>query len=282
MTTDLADGPAVAGEPSELREVLTNLILNALDAMSGGGTLHLATQAGVVPGEVHLTVRDDGGGMSDEVRVRIFDPFFTTKGVRGVGLGLSVVYGIVQRHGGRIEVTSVPGEGTTMRVALPVAAPGLVAAAAPATTRSAYGHTNGTPAVASPPAPSAAGPALRVLVIDDEPGVRSLLADVLRAAGHDVVAVASGREGLAVLEDPPGGFDLVLSDLGMPDMSGWDVARAVQALPAAPPVVLVTGWGIQLDDQLLAASGVCEVIAKPFSIEDVLAVAVRAAARRAA
>jgi CheY-like chemotaxis protein len=113
--------------------------------------------------------------------------------------------------------------------------------------------------------------------------VRSLLADLMRAAGHDVVAAASGREGLAVLEAQPE-FDLVLSDLGMPDMSGWDVARAVGGRPSPPPVVLVTGWGIQLDDEILRASGVCDVIAKPFTIDEVLTVAARAtaASRRAA
>ena len=129
-------------------------------------------------------------------------------------------------------------------------------------------------------------PELHVLVVDDEPGVRTLLADLLRVGGHDVVEVASGREARAVLHgdvDAPGRpFDLVLTDLGMPDMSGWDVARAIGDLDDPPPVVLVTGWGIQLEDAMLAASGVVEVIAKPFTLEEVLAVAGRAAVRRAA
>jgi signal transduction histidine kinase/CheY-like chemotaxis protein len=287
VTTELADVPPVAGEPSELREVLTNLILNALDAMPGGGRLRLVTGHAPAAGEVRLEVIDDGHGMNDEVRARIFDPFYTTKGVRGVGLGLSVVYGIVERHGGRIEVASAPGQGTTMRVVLPAGAEAAGADAANAP------EAGGTASFAAAP-PGAAGrgtpevPALHVLVIDDEPGVRSLLAELLRAAGHRAVEMASGREALVALAEAEAdgtagrAFDLVLTDLGMPDMSGWDVARAVGGIEDPPPVVLVTGWGIQLDDQLLAASGVCDVIAKPFTIEDVLAVVGRAARRRAA
>jgi signal transduction histidine kinase/PAS domain-containing protein/ActR/RegA family two-component response regulator len=270
VTTDLADVPAVAGAPSELREVLTNLILNALDAMPEGGTLRLVTRAVRATAEVHLEVIDNGHGMSDAVRARIFDPFYTTKGVRGVGLGLSVVYGIVERHDGRIEVTSAPGQGTTMRLVLPAGAEDAVVPGAASATRTPVGD----------------GPPLHVLVIDDEPAVRTLLADLLRAAGHSAVESASGREGLVALAAAQGandrGFDLVLTDLGMPDMSGWDVARSVGEIPNPPPVVLVTGWGIQLDDQLLAASGVCDVIAKPFTLEEVLAVTGRAARRRAA
>jgi signal transduction histidine kinase/ActR/RegA family two-component response regulator len=278
VTTDLAAARDVAGEPSELREVMTNLILNALDAMPAGGALHLATRDLPAAGEVHVEVTDDGDGMSDEVRARIFDPFFTTKGVRGVGLGLSVVYGIIERHGGRIEVESVRGQGTTMRVVLPVCGPGLAG-------RSIAGAGGGRP---HGPADvlADAGPALHVLVVDDEPGVRSLLAELLRSAGHSAVEVASGREAMVALAGEGHGngarFDLVLTDLGMPDMSGWDVARAVGEVPDPPPVVLVTGWGIQLDDELLAASGVRDVIAKPFTIEDVLTVARRATERRAA
>jgi len=212
--------------------------------------------------------------MSEEVRARIFDPFFTTKGVRGVGLGLSVVYGIVQRHGGRIEVASTPGLGTLMHVILPAAIGGTAA------------HGNGAGPSAAVSA-LATGPALRIFIADDEPGVRTLLADLLRVAGHTAEAFGSGRELVTALEanarDPRAvPVDLVLTDLGMPEMSGWEVASAVRGRPDAPPVVLVTGWGIQLDDQLLAESGVTDVIAKPFTLEDVLAVVRRAARRNAA
>ncbi len=286
VTHVAGDVPEVAGEASELREVLTNLILNSLDAMPAGGTLRLATD--VTPaGEVRLTVADSGEGMSDEVRARIFDPFFTTKGVRGVGLGLSVVYGIVQRHGGRIEVTSTPGQGSTMHVLLPPiddADPRSGTVRGPMAAIAAMAAMATQPPAEDPPADE---PTLRVFVADDEPAVRTLLADLLRVAGHEAESFASGRELMAALEqvahDPQARpVDLVLTDLGMPEMSGWDVARAVRERPDGPPVVLVTGWGIQLDDQLLAESGVSDVIAKPFTLEDVLEVARRAARRNAA
>ncbi len=277
VVSALAPVPPVAGEASELREVVTNLIINALDAMPGGGALRFESHLDPAGQEVHLDIGDTGEGMSEEVRTRIFDPFFTTKGVRGVGLGLSVVYGIVKRHGGRIQVRSEPGKGTTMRLSLPA----CVAAGADGGTADAAPLEGGFPL-----APRlVSGPALRVLVVDDEPGVRSLLADLLRAGGHEVSEAASGREALALLPaatDPARpGFDLVLTDLGMPDMSGWDVARAIGERADAPPVVLVTGWGIQLDDTLLAASGVSDVIAKPFTVEEVLAVVDRAGRRAA-
>jgi len=189
--------------------------------------------------------------------------------VRGVGLGMSVVYGIVQRHGGRIEVESAVGAGTSMRIVLPAMADADVARAAE-TVRGARRPLN----------LAGAGPTCRVLVIDDEPSVRSLLRDVLRAAGHEAVEAANGREGLEILS-AKGAFDLVLTDLGMPDMSGWEVARAIAERPSPPPVILVTGWGIQLDDGTLTASGVAAVVAKPFTVEEVLA-AVERVVRKAA
>ncbi|MEP7027443.1 MAG: GAF domain-containing protein [Candidatus Eisenbacteria bacterium] len=264
VTTELSPIPHVAGQASELREVFTNLILNALDAMPNGGALGLATRyeadaAGGL-GEVVVEVADAGRGMSADVRARIFDPFFTTKGVGGVGLGLSVVYGIVQRHGGRIEVESAPDAGTRMRVRLP----GLAQDAGAGSTRDPL-----TPN-APPIRPCAAATApLRVLVIDDEPNVRTLLADLLRAAGHTVLEASSGRDAVEIMERDAG-WDLVMTDLGMPDLSGWDVARAVAGLPDPPPVILVTGWGIQLDDRMLAESSVAAVVAKPFTIEEIL------------
>ena len=279
VITDLSPVPEVAGQPSELREVVTNLILNALDAMPEGGALRLATrhESGVngEPGEVVLEAEDTGQGMSEDVRARIFDPFFTTKGVRGVGLGLSVVYGIVQRHSGRIEVDTKPGAGTCMRLRLP--AIGAGAGESDTAIRPSDTRTMKRPLIR---AGGATMPALRVLVIDDEPNVRTLLADLLRAVGHTAVEMSNGRDALQRMETEPQ-WDLVMTDLGMPDLSGWDVARAVAARPDPPPVILVTGWGIQLDDRLLAESSVAAVVAKPFTIEEVVA-AVDRVVRRAA
>ena len=243
VETKLAPLPPVPGNPAELREVLTNLILNALDAMPNGGTLTLTSRAderGVI-----IEVQDTGIGMTDEVRRRIFDPFFTTKGPKGTGLGLAVVYGIVTRHGGEIQVESREGVGSTFTIRLP------------------YGL------IESPPTPekefTLAAPA-RVLVIDDEEAVREALRDIL-SLRHVVEEAASGAEGIDRLKQTR--FDLVITDLGMAGMSGWQVAQAVKALRPETAVVLVTGWGVQLDPAELRAKGVDRVLPKPFEMMDV-------------
>jgi signal transduction histidine kinase/ActR/RegA family two-component response regulator len=253
VRTDLGDVPAVAGEAAELREVITNLLLNGLDAMPDGGALDLDVRAD--GGSVIVTVRDTGSGMPAEVRERVFEPFFTTKGPRSTGLGLSVAYGIVQRHGGRIDVDSVEGRGTTFTIRLP--GPGALPAA--------------RPGVADPGRSRAAAPAARVLVIDDERRVRELLVDILESAGHVAFPAADGASGLALLERV-GPLDLALIDLGLPGMSGWEVAARLRAGQPELPLVLITGWGDRLDPAELDRSGIGEVIAKPFRTEQVLRV----------
>jgi CheY-like chemotaxis protein len=243
VETKLSPLPPVPGNPAELREVLTNLILNALDAMPNGGTLTLTSRADE-PG-VTIAVQDTGIGMTDEVRRHIFDPFFTTKGPKGTGLGLAVVYGIVTRHGGEIQVESREGVGSTFTIRLP------------------YGL------IELPPTPekesTLAAPA-RVLVIDDEEAVREALRDIL-SLRHVVEEAASGAEGIDRLKQTR--FDLVITDLGMAGMSGWQVAQAVKALRPETAVVLVTGWGVQLDPAELRAKGVDRVLPKPFEMMDV-------------
>ncbi len=253
VTTELAEVPPIAGEAAELREVFTNLLLNAVDAMPDGGRIHLAVRP--VDGAVLATVRDTGPGMPPEVRERVFEPFFTTKGPRSTGLGLSVAYGIVQRHGGRIEVESVPGHGATFTLRLP-AVEGIRRESVPA----------------EPPVPALAGgfPA-RVLVIDDEPSVREVIVDILRSAGHIPLAAEDGPSGLALLERV-GTPDLALIDLGLPGMSGWEVAARLRQSRPHVPLVLVTGWGDRLDPAELERSGICQVIAKPFQTAQVLRV----------
>jgi CheY-like chemotaxis protein len=204
---------------------------------------------------VLATVRDTGPGMPPEVRERVFEPFFTTKGPRSTGLGLSVAYGIVQRHGGRIEVESVPGHGATFTLRLPAVA-----------------GIRRESIAAEPPVPALPGglPA-RVLVIDDEPSVREVLVDILRSAGHVPLAAEDGPSGLALLERV-GTPDLALIDLGLPGMSGWEVAARLRQSRPHVPLVLVTGWGDRLDPAELERSGICQVIAKPFKTDQVLRV----------
>jgi len=199
---------------------------------------------------VELSVADTGIGMTDDVRRRAFDPFFTTKGLHGTGLGLSVVYGIMERHGGQIDVTSAPGQGATVRLRF---RPAFPAAAQPA--------ARPTPAVA---------PSRRILLVDDDAAVRRTLAALLRASGQEVIEAESGAAALNGLETTP--VDLVFTDLGMPEVTGWDVARAAKARRPDLPVVLLTGWGDQTALEAPMGAGVDRVLTKPVPRRTVLAV----------
>ncbi len=241
---DLGAIRPVAGELAPLREVLMNLLLNGIDAMPGGGRLILKTW--MTGPDVHCSVSDTGAGMSEEVRHRALDPFFTTKGPKSTGLGLSVTYGIVQRHNGKLEIESTPGRGTTVTITLPAMGTTMPAPAA-------------SPALATPSQ-------LRVLIVDDEPEVRSALADMLGIAGHTAFQAAGGREALAWLEAGQP-VDLVLTDMGMPGMMGSEVARAIRGRWPHLKIGLMTGWdeteGLVAD----ATSIVDFTLAKPFELK---------------
>lgn len=193
---------------------------------------------------------DTGVGMTDEVRQRIFDPFFSTKSARGSGLGLSMVYGIMERHRGSIEVASAPGQGTTV------------------TLRFQAARTSAPVPDAAVPLPS--GSARRILLIEDDRVVRRTLASLLRTGGHIVEEADGGPAGLSRLTGKP--VDLVLTDLGMPEMNGWEVARAVKVRYPDLPVVLITGWGDQPEGSGSAPAGLVDrVVGKPVRLEDLLA-----------
>jgi CheY-like chemotaxis protein len=244
LALELGPVPSVDGQPSELREVLTNLILNAVDALPQGGDIRIATRERA--GWVEIIVADTGVGMSDSVRRRIFEPFFSTKGPSGTGLGLAMVYGIVSRHGGEILVETAEAAGSTFTIRLPV---GRV------------------PSAPAPRTPVAGSDPVRVLVIDDEPFVRDTLGEILRQQHHQVVVANDGASGLARFRESR--FDLVMTDLAMPGMSGWQVARAVKATRPQVPVVLVTGWGVEVQPDEMQTHGVDRVMTKPFRFEDV-------------
>jgi CheY-like chemotaxis protein len=238
--------PPVAGRPEELREVLTNLITNAVDAMPDGG--HCIVRLGAEAQWATVAVRDTGVGMVEDMRRRVFEPFFTSKGPRGTGLGLAVSWGIVTRHGGTIEVESTPGAGSTfvVRLPVPVTLPDSVTGVTvPSPTRAAH-----------------------VLIIEDEPEVQAVLADMLREAGYVVTVARDGSNGLERCEQES--MDIVLSDISMPGLSGWDVAARLRTRFPSIPIGFVTGWGDQLDPERLARTGVSFVIAKPFQTLDVL------------
>jgi CheY-like chemotaxis protein len=248
VETDLAEGlPPVAGDPAELREAFTNLVLNAVDAMPKGGTLTLRTR--VADGQVEVEVHDTGTGIPEHIREKIFDPFFTTKGPKGTGLGLSMAYGILQRHNGRIMVESEEGHGTTFRLLFPA----VVAGAAPA------------PPLAVVPG---ALVSLHCLVVDDEEEVGEVVSDILTTAGHSAVTVRSGKEAVDRLGAER--FDVVFTDLAMPGMTGWQVARAVKDRAPEVPVVMMSGFGVEVAPEDLPTHGVDLVLAKPLQIQDIL------------
>jgi PAS domain S-box-containing protein len=239
-----ANEPApIRGTRAEIREALTNLIFNAVDALPMGGSVVIRARA-AGPDSV-LEVEDNGVGMAEQVKSRMFEPFFTTKGLSGNGLGLSMVYGIVSRHRGSIEVESKEQVGTVVRMRFPSVDPTKGDLAGP------MRH----------PAPFQA----RVLVVDDEIDLVAVMRDTLRREGHEVVTATGGNDGIERFR--AGKFDAVLTDLGMPDVSGWEVARIVRT-EGGPRIVLglVTGWGATVSDEVMVAHGIDFVISKPFEV----------------
>jgi PAS domain S-box-containing protein len=215
-----ADGAVTRGLPGEIREALLNLMQNAVDAMPDGGTLTVRTA--VEESDVCIAVRDTGVGMSADVRERAFEPFFTTKGARGSGLGLAEVYGIARRHRGTATISSVPGRGTEVMLRLP---------------RRQSVLPEPTPEEPVPVQPR------RILVVEDHDDGREFLKRILDGDGHTVVAVAScaeAREALASQQAVP--FDIMLTDVGLPDGNGWDLVRATKAAYPHLRVGVITGW----------------------------------------
>jgi signal transduction histidine kinase/CheY-like chemotaxis protein len=245
----------VLGDASELREVLVNIVFNAVDAMPGGGDIMLAAERR--DEKVLITVRDTGKGMNSEVRSRVFDPFFTTKGVEGMGLGLSVGYGIIRRHGGTIKVESEVDRGSTFMITLPLAGCGEALGAE---------EGEGTSVVRNQRCKMT-----RILVVDDEEPVRELLCDILEDEGVEVTLAASGAEALARFE--AGKFDAVLTDLGMPGMNGWELLRAVAERDQHVPLAVVTGWGELVSTHEEKAARVEWVLTKPFSMSQICEIA---------
>lgn len=220
----------VMGVDSEIREALTNLIFNAVDAMPAGGTLTLrtsnATDGSGLPQRVLVDVCDTGVGMTEETRRRCLEPFFTTKGERGTGLGLAMVYGTIERHGARIEIESAMGKGTTMRLSFAVP----------------HGAGANQPALA---APRVIEPQ-RILAVDDDPLVLKALRGALENDGHTVTVADGGQAGIDAFRSACGQgvpFSVVITDLGMPYVDGRKVASSIKSLSPATPVILLTGWG---------------------------------------
>jgi PAS domain S-box-containing protein len=248
--------PLIAGVESEIREALTNLIFNALDAMPEGGTLTLRTIAPATndSGYVDVEVGDTGIGMDEETRRRCLEPFFTTKGERGTGLGLAMVYGIVQRHSAVLEIDSEVALGTIVRLRF-----------LPAAVSGEQVHTVSQNSIPG---------RMRILVVDDDPLVIKSLRDTLEFDGHLVVTANGGKDGIATFQaayQTADRFAAIVTDLGMPDVDGRKVASAIKLLSPTTPVILLTGWG----QRLVAEEGLPEnvnfVLNKPPKLRDLRA-----------
>lgn len=252
---ELQPVPSMLGSESELREMLTNLIFNAVDAMPKGGLITIRTQrilhgagnggdpSANPPPQVSLEVSDTGIGMTEDIRQRCLEPFFSTKGERGSGLGLAMVYGTVKRHRGTLDLDSGVGVGTRMTICFPAES----AAEPEAAARSA-----------APPRP------LDVLVVDDEPYARDVIAQYLVEDGHRVQTAANGREGLGQFK--AGRFDVVITDQAMPVMTGGELAGLIKAMAPSVPVILITGFGDIMAARDNKPAGVDRILTKPASM----------------
>jgi PAS domain S-box-containing protein len=246
VNLEAESGHSTYGSASELREVFVNLIVNAVDAMPRGGMLSISCKG--EEARLKLQFADNGMGMSEDVRQKIFEPFFSTKGAHGTGLGLSVSHSIIDRHEGSISVKSDPGLGTTFTIDLPAIA---TAEAAPEPFLETANSM----------------PILRILVVDDEPSVRETLAEMLVAVHHKVELAESGYEAINKLRT--GAFDFVFTDLAMPEMDGWEMARVIRRFWPDVRIVLVTGYGPTTPPPLGEDGLVDGIIGKPFDFAQV-------------
>jgi signal transduction histidine kinase/ActR/RegA family two-component response regulator len=252
-----SDLPLLLSDPTELREALFNLIFNAVDALPQGGTINLVTRSVIRPArgenlpperQIQVEVRDNGVGMDEKTRQHCLEPFFSTKATRGgTGLGLAMVYGMMQRHEGTIEIDSAPGRGTSVRLSFPI-------------------REKTSPAAESPALQVNQKRSLRILCIDDESQIQDLLKNCLTSLEHRVTTASSGKQGVemfraAIRKKQP--YETVITDLGMPDIDGHQVARTIKAESPGTPVIMMTGWGSVMKDDGEIVSGVDAVVGKP-------------------
>ena len=256
--------PELYSNESELREALTNVVLNAVDALPQGGLITVSTRA-VCPADpvngnrkpthVILEVRDNGIGMDETTRKRCLEPFFSTKRqCGGSGLGLAMVYGAMERHEGHIEIESELNKGTNIRLIFPLRQPPALKAAGPA-------------------GPARAGSSLRLLCIDDEPLLRELLKEILEFYHHEVETADGGQAGLDAFRKAKAlgkPFDAVITDLGMPDMNGRQVAEQIKADSPASPVIMLTGWGAMMDENGEGVDKVDALLSKPPRVNELI------------
>ncbi|MGB2698659.1 MAG: ATP-binding protein, partial [Candidatus Zixiibacteriota bacterium] len=245
----LGEVKPVLGNTSEIFQALTNIVLNAIEAMPQGGKITLMTET---QGEcVVISVKDTGVGMTEEVRSRLFDPFFTSKTTRNAGLGLSVVYGVISRHKGEIGVESEVGLGSNFTIKLPACK-----SPKPEKQKDTKRETSLQPAT--------------ILLIDDNKELRDIIFEILAAKGHHVIQAQDGVQALNLFEK--GKFDLVFVNLSLPELSGWEVVQRIKQKDSEVKTALLTGWGAQVDLEETREKGVDFLVTKPFKAEDLLSV----------
>jgi PAS domain S-box-containing protein len=245
VAPNLEEIPLVIGNASELKEVITHMIFNAIEAMPGGGKIVIHTFKKC--DKVFIQISDTGIGIPEEVRKKIFEPFFTTKPFTNTGLGLSMAYGIIKRFEGEIEVESKLGKGTLFTIILPAEEEKREEGVS-----SGYGENKKA----------------HILVIDDEEFVRSVLSRTLAQDGHQVTLAEDGEKGIQLFKEKK--FDMVLTDLGMPGMSGWEVCRMIKEISPNTPVGMITGWGMEMSRDKMEEYGLNFIISKPFDFNQIL------------
>lgn len=251
------DLPLLLCDPSDLREALTNLIFNAVDALPSGGTITLAIRSINRPAldnkhpverQIQIEVKDNGVGMDEKTRQRCLEPFFSTKIQRGgTGLGLAMVYGMMQRHEGAIEIDSAPGKGTSIKMNFPIRA-------------------NVSKSTADASSPKESDRRLQILCVDDDPRIGQLVNDCLSHFNHTVTLASNGKQGLELFraaksKNKP--YQVVITDLGMPDIDGHQLAKTIKTEFPGTPVIMMTGWGTIMKEDGETTSHVDAVIGKP-------------------
>jgi DNA-binding response OmpR family regulator len=266
------DIATIRGAENEIRDALTNLIFNAVDALPDGGKILVRTRPGSIPSPhggsdpcTLLEVVDDGVGMDEETRRRCLEPFFTTKGDRGTGLGLAMVYGMAKRHSAGLDIESGVGRGTTIRLTFRAGAPN-------------------TAATGRQPQPLFQTRSLRVLLVDDDPSLLESLRTALQDEGHKVTTASGGQAGIDAFREAQKAhklFDIVITDLGMPYVDGRQVVSSIRSLSPGTPIILLTGWGQHVANESEKAPQVDRLLGKPPRIRELRSALAELTGRRA-
>ncbi len=237
--------PIVLGDDTDLREAIINMIFNSVDAMPQGGKIHIATHT--KNESVYLELSDNGTGMTEETKDRIFDPFFTTKGITHGGLGMSMLYGTIRRHNGSVDIKTTPGQGTTFTIVLPKGKEKMEKSGEKSNHASKTEEAN-------------------ILIIDDEPQIGAVLSEILSHQGHQTSVFDNGKDGIDALKD--GSYEILITDLGMPDLSGWEVINIAKQIEPCVIAGVITGWDIS--EAEAKRKGVDFLITKPFESSQIV------------